>query len=101
MHKVQNVGELKKNRRSVLKEREYKLKRIKNWKPIANWSTGKLKMEWLNDVREDFRRKKKNWKRIIGDREEWKNTVELSKSHIELYCFVMNSKLAKSILLLI
>ena len=40
-------------------------------------------MECLDDLREDLRSMKINWKRIV-EREEWKKIVELAKTHVEL-----------------
>ena len=41
-------------------------------------------MEWLDDVREDIRRTKINWKIVVGDREDWKKIVELAMTLIPI-----------------
>ena len=66
-----------------MKEGGNNLKKIANLKPIANSPRDWPKMEQLDFVREDLRRSKIYWKRILGAREKLK-IIETAKIHIEL-----------------
>jgi hypothetical protein len=60
---------------------EERTKKVTRWKPISSRPTGRPKKEW-EDVLQDLQIVKvKGWKTCVRRKGQWKEIVELSKSH--------------------
>ena len=57
------------------------VKAIHSWKPTSKRPTGRPKMRWEDDVKNDIQRLKvPNWKTFVQDRRRWKEVVENAKT---------------------
>ena len=62
------------------------VKVVHSWKPISKRPTGRPKIRWEDDVKNDIQRLKvPNWKTFVQDRRRWKEMVEKARTlHQEL-----------------
>jgi hypothetical protein len=57
-------------------------KKLTSWKPFGKRPTGRPKNTWIDGILKDIQvLKVKNWKELIGNRKEWNNLVEKTKTH--------------------
>ena len=57
------------------------VKAIYSRKPISKRPTGRPKIRWEDDVKNDIQRSKvPNWKTLVRDRRRWKEVVEKAKT---------------------
>ena len=60
-------------------------KPIYKWKPYATRPKGRQRVNWEDDVRNDFRKTGvNNWKQTTQERKQWKEIIEQAKTHKEL-----------------
>jgi hypothetical protein len=56
-----------------------------NWKPIAPRHSGRPKLRWAEDVRNDLNvMKVQNWKKLSQDRNKWKGIIQQAKTNVKL-----------------
>jgi hypothetical protein len=61
------------------------IKKPTNWKLFGKRPEGRPKNRWIDGILKDMQvLKVKNWKKLIGNRNEWNNLVEKAKTHPEL-----------------
>jgi hypothetical protein len=59
-------------------------KKITGWKPLSHRPNGRPKKKW-EDVLQDLQIVKiKSWKTIVRRKEQWKEIVELARTHLGL-----------------
>jgi hypothetical protein len=57
-------------------------KKITRWKPLSSRPKGGPKKKWKEDVLQDLQTMKlESWKMCIQRKEQWKEIVELAKTH--------------------
>jgi hypothetical protein len=57
-------------------------KKITRWKPLSSRSKGRPKKKWEEDVLQDLQIMKiKSWKTPVQTKEQWKEIVDLAKTH--------------------
>jgi hypothetical protein len=60
-------------------------KKITHWKPLSSRPKGRPKVKWEEDVPQDLKIMKiKSWKTLVRRKEQWKEIVELAKTHLGL-----------------
>jgi hypothetical protein len=58
------------------------VKKLTNWKPFGKRPAGRPKNRQIDGILKDIQvLKVKNWKELIGNRMEWNNLVEKTKTH--------------------
>jgi hypothetical protein len=61
------------------------VKKITNWKPTAPRHSGRPKLRWEEDVRNDLKAMKvHNRKKLAQDRNKWEGIIEQAKTHVQL-----------------
>lgn len=64
-------------------EEDSTIKKITKWKPIASGLKGRP-IKWEEDIRKDLKFMKiSQWKKIVIDRKQWSEIIELAKTHKE------------------
>jgi hypothetical protein len=60
-------------------------KKITRWKPLSSRPKGRYEKKWEKDVLQDLQIMKiKRWKTLVRRKEQWKEIVELAKTHLVL-----------------
>jgi hypothetical protein len=56
------------------------VKKIKRCKPMSKRPIGRPKTRWEDDVLGDVRSLNVNWKKVVQDRDRWKEVVERART---------------------